>query len=226
MTGTTWTKEWAKALLRVGDGRGFVVGSGDRFVITASHCLPELPPCHCGSYPEERTFRVLGPLSAEACTITAECLFVDPVADLAVLGLPDMEVFEDDSKAYQALVQAATSLPIAELPLAPEQMKLPSGEVIFGPPRARTSAWVRALDGTWFRIEITAGTRALAIINGERNIASGMSGSPIVLDSGAAVGVVCSSGEDQTGQMTISPPNPFLVQQLPGWLLRAITGQD
>jgi hypothetical protein len=38
-----------QAVVRVGDGRGFIVGLDDtgmleRFVITAAHCLPHLPP--------------------------------------------------------------------------------------------------------------------------------------------------------------------------------------
>jgi hypothetical protein len=40
-----------RAVLRVGDGRGFVVssrnsiGGHERIVITAAHCLPSFPPC-------------------------------------------------------------------------------------------------------------------------------------------------------------------------------------
>jgi hypothetical protein len=28
----------------------------DRYIITAGHCLPRLPPCHAASYTEERTY--------------------------------------------------------------------------------------------------------------------------------------------------------------------------
>jgi hypothetical protein len=38
------------AVLQVGGGRGFVVEvNGDRYVITAAHCLPFFPPCHAMS---------------------------------------------------------------------------------------------------------------------------------------------------------------------------------
>src|SRR5215831_360804 len=46
----------SRAVLRVGDGRGFVVAGADesyRYVITAAHCLPWLPPCMSFSKLEE-----------------------------------------------------------------------------------------------------------------------------------------------------------------------------
>jgi hypothetical protein len=57
-----------QAVITVGDGRGFVV-EGDlerRYVITAAHCLPELPPAHGASKLEERTYqKLLGPLGEQ-----------------------------------------------------------------------------------------------------------------------------------------------------------------
>jgi hypothetical protein len=80
--------------VRVGDGHGFVVeGQYDRrFVLTAAHCLPHLPPPAGLLDLEETTYRaLLGPFKASdaACTVWAECLFADPFADIAVLGEPD-----------------------------------------------------------------------------------------------------------------------------------------
>ena len=61
-------EEARRSVVRVGDGRGFVV-QGPRYqklVVTAGHCLPFFPPCHGASYLEERTYqRLLGPLGAE-----------------------------------------------------------------------------------------------------------------------------------------------------------------
>jgi hypothetical protein len=52
--------EWAEAVIRVGDGRGFIVAAGDeRLIITAGHCLPGLPPYHGASCLYERTFDAL-----------------------------------------------------------------------------------------------------------------------------------------------------------------------
>ena len=57
-----------RALVKVGDGRGFVVQGRERMVITAGHCLPVLPPCCAYAAPHERTYgkvvsRLRGPLS-------------------------------------------------------------------------------------------------------------------------------------------------------------------
>ena len=77
--------------MKVGDGRGFVVERHEyRFVITVSHCLPYLPPCHLAAYLEEKPYGgLLGPIDGDKPVICAECLFVDPVNDLAILGTPD-----------------------------------------------------------------------------------------------------------------------------------------
>src|SRR5215471_9157363 len=76
--------EATRAVLRVGEGRGFVVEhklklGTERLVITAAHCLPHFTPRNAFAYTEERTYKaLLGPLGADA-TVWAECLFVDPV---------------------------------------------------------------------------------------------------------------------------------------------------
>ena len=47
----------AGSVVRVGDGRGFVVAGGDtRYVITAAHCLPFLPPAILARGAEEATY--------------------------------------------------------------------------------------------------------------------------------------------------------------------------
>jgi hypothetical protein len=70
------------AVLKVGEGRGFVVKRrtrGDRIIITAAHCLPHLPLAHPASFTEERTYqRLLGPLDVKPM-VWAECLFADPL---------------------------------------------------------------------------------------------------------------------------------------------------
>jgi hypothetical protein len=86
-----------RAVLKVGGGRGFVVELGDdRYVITAAHCLPSFPPCLSFSDVSERTYKaLLGPLGQEP-TVWAECVFVDPIGDIAVLGAPDGQELPDE----------------------------------------------------------------------------------------------------------------------------------
>jgi hypothetical protein len=72
-------------------GRGFIVEATawifpEYFVITAAHCLPQLPPPHGFSDLQDRTYEnLLAPLGGTP-SVWCECLFVDPVADIAVLA--------------------------------------------------------------------------------------------------------------------------------------------
>jgi hypothetical protein len=85
-------------------------------IITAAHCLPNLPPAHPFSYLEERTYQaLLGPLGVKP-TVWTECLFADPVADIAILDSPDNQALYEQAEAYEALVAAMTPLAIADAP--------------------------------------------------------------------------------------------------------------
>jgi hypothetical protein len=59
--------------------------------VTAAHCLPRIPkpPGRQKSLWEETLQDVLGRLGRARPRIWAECLFVDQVADIVVLGSPD-----------------------------------------------------------------------------------------------------------------------------------------
>ncbi len=131
------TDKMKAVVLRVGDGRGFVVvrrgyrNHEERIVITAAHCLAYsrlangtegLPPSHPGRYLEEETYRdLLGLLEAKP-TVWAKCLFVDPIADIAVLGQPDNQDLSEYADAYDALMDSATTLPVADAPAQGTEM--------------------------------------------------------------------------------------------------------
>jgi hypothetical protein len=78
------------SVLQVGDGRGFLVEVANQYfdypkrsIVTAAHCLPKMPPCHTGMYLNENTYsNLVGPLG-EKPSLTVECLFADPISDLA-----------------------------------------------------------------------------------------------------------------------------------------------
>jgi hypothetical protein len=204
------------AIVTVGEGRGFIVEvpeisddqhiiqPADRFIITAAHCLPELPPPHPFSYNSERTYHaLLGPLGA-APTVSAECGFVDPLADLAVLWGPDDQTYFDESYAYNALVGAGSALRLG---------------VEVGP----QTAWLLALDGQWatYKVHVNAHgpARTLTVVAAaEPGFAPGTSGSPIIGHDGRALGVVSVSatGPDSTGEE--QPRQPLLASNLPAWL--------
>lgn len=118
---TAITDQTMRAVIRVGDGRGFVVEGCeecDRLIITAAHCLPYFPPCASFSLTEERTYpSLVGPLGMKP-SVWAECLFVDPIGDVAVLGAPDNQAIPDEWEDYIEMLDEIRPLSISE---APEQ---------------------------------------------------------------------------------------------------------
>ena len=213
-------------VVTVGGGHGFVMerrvyfdfgdGNGNRklrrkLVVTASHCLPHPPKMPCYSYQETTYAKLLAPLGEEPY-VWAECLFFDPVADVAVLGEPDNQELPDEWDGYHALTGQRKPFATA----APE-----SGE-----------AYMLALDGvTWkpttLEVHVTIGGNGLS--TGET--LGGQSGSPILDRKGRAVALV-SMGSETASNGVRKPmerwngPQPILRLALPPWLLRATKGRS
>lgn len=182
-----------RALVTVELARGFVVQAAhDRLIVTAGHCLPRIPPCASISYAEDRTYKDILGSFGEKPTVWAECLFADPVSDLAVLGSPDDQELPDKAEAYRMLTAAAEPLSIV------------------GPAEEDCPAWILSLDQVWFRCVVRHNGGGLWISDAADAIVGGMSGSPILNDDGSAIGVVC----------TPEGPNPQLIKHLPGWFLQ------
>ena len=194
--------EHKKAVLKVGDGRGFVVeADGSRVVITASHCLPHLPPNHGASFTEERTYgNLLGLLDERAPNVWAECLFADPVADVAVLGSPDGQKLYDEATGFETLTNETPILRIGEA-------------------ENESSAWLLTVDGRWVRCTVRIFGRSLWIENAVEAIQFGMSGSPILNGDADAIGVVCLGGGSDFDSTALGGPNPRLTHNLPAWVL-------
>lgn len=192
-----------RAVVTVGDGRGFIVENADaRLIVTAAHCLPHFPPCASPSFVSERTYvDLVGALGSRPST-WAECLFVDPISDLAVLGSPDNQALVKEAAKYAALADACTALTIVNAP--------PDG-----------SGWALSLAGRWFQCRAQHYGAALWL-DASEEIAGGMSGSPILNDRGAAIGVVCAAYASTGDAFTDSGPNPRLAHSLPGWMLRVV----
>ena len=199
-----------RAVVAVGGGRGFIIEATlynrllVRLIVTAAHCLPHLPPASVISRSEDRTYAgVLGRLTDRKPKVWAECVFADPVADIAVLATVDGQELYDEAKAYDELTDDAPVLRIVD---APEQ----------GP------GWLLTLDGRWVTCVVRHFGGPLEISGAAEPIMGGMSGSPILGADGAAMGVVCSSSGVSGAPLTQGFPNPRLMDNLPGFLLRGI----
>lgn len=176
-----------------------------RVVLTAAHCLLKLPPANPGRSRWELAYKnLLGRLNDAKCTIWAECVFVDPVADVAVLGSPDDQELGDQADAYHSLVDDSPALRIADAQNGP--------------------GWMLSLDGHWIRTRLEVVRRiglASSLCIGPTK--AGMSGSPILDDSGRAVSLVSLGTEtvDAKGRCKEESAmgQPILLQNLPGWLL-------
>jgi hypothetical protein len=188
--------EAKSAVVTVGEGRGFVLSyKHNRFVVTAAQCLPFFPTRHGTSSLQERTYKtLLAPLGSEP-TVCAECLFVDPIADIAVLGPPEQQELRAQAEAYEALLESANPFSIGD---GPEQ----------------GHGWVLSLDSKWLRctVQIRNDGSIWIPFTGPK-ILPRMSGSPIISDSYAAIGIV-SYGRNPEGSKC-----PRLVRDLPGWFL-------
>ena len=209
-----------RAVVRVGDGRGFLMETVHRsqgcvirrrIVVTAAHCLPRLPPACTFAYQEEKTyFTLLGLLSDAEPSIATTCEFVDPVADIAVLGQPDDQLWFEEAEAFNTFTDAAKVLGLGELRDG----------------RRRSTGWLLSLDGRWARCTVSALYGGLSIRKAAEGILAGMSGSPILLDDGSVVGVLVGShgtGPEPYDEADNQPP---LADSLPGWLLRELRKRD
>ena len=176
--------------------------SSSRVWASASSSRPRtacrsLPPALPSFGLEARTYGPLFARRGEEPRAWAVCRFVDPIADIAVLGSPDNPHADD----YTALMWTATALSFGN------------------PARHPVNFWAPArllsLDGRWFSCTIRHIGGPLWITNAAERVHGGMSGSPIVGEAGTTIGVVCTTTSPREGD-----PNARLSDNLPGWLLR------
>jgi len=207
-----------QAVIKVGGGRGFVVEIVEdihfkeelrfidhRFVVTAAHCLPHLPPAlGVGDRTEHIYLSLLGPLCESKPSIATQCVFVDPVADIAVLGRPDGKEQGEEADAFDELIDTATVLPVNDC-------NLPKGG----------DGWLLSLDGDWGKCKIETRGAWLWVTEATTGFIGGMSGSPILTENGQAVGVVTTSFGNANERHTHGPQSR-LGECLPRRFLRGL----
>lgn len=199
----------ALGVIAVGAGCGFTVkGKRGRYVITAAHGLPSLPPpsivpsesgvIYRLEAGRDRTGTVAPALPAGTPGAPAgmrrlfsRCLFVSLTADIAVLGEPD-DV--DEALVFAALVDRVP--PFAISVPADGPASIPSLGGGLAPCTVKRH-------GTCLSVHLP-------------HAADAPPGSPIVAPDGSAIGIVVADGRVRSLSQS---PQPILVDQLPGWLL-------
>jgi S1-C subfamily serine protease len=201
----TWATTVENAMVRVGEGgRGFIVRVDDdqSYVVTAAHCLPVIPEPHPGRYTEEATYGnlVCALSGADDSRVTVEAVFVDVIADLAVLGEPDSQALSDE---HDRFLDFMGSRPAVEVGSPTGVRPSPLG-------RPTSPGWLLGGAGqTWHQAQVTRYRKTLSLVASDQTAyAPGTSGSPILDANGNAIGVV-STGDHL---------NPMLSRALPMWL--------
>jgi len=149
---------------------------------------------------QERTYAdLLGTLDGNKTTVYAECLFADPVADIAVLGAPDDQALYEEAEAFDALIDNVPGLRISS--------------------NLTDNGWVLTLDREWVRIPLHVHSSLFGTSLSIGFTKPGMSGSPILNNVGRAVGVIAiGNGTEKQG------PQPILSRNLPIWVLKGKKG--
>jgi hypothetical protein len=216
-----------RAVVQVGDGRGFVVSAGEdeRFIITTAHCLPRehYPEPHLANSARELTSpRMIGPLGStrRKQTVRAELCVLSLVDDLAVFTEPEAQApWKENDRYLKFTAERAMKIGRSPRPVSYKwnadtyKVSVDDAEEI--------PAWLLSLHGQWQRCTVKNGGlrnggRYLSVQQGHQHIKSGMSGSCIVDDNGAAIGAVSTSGDGDGGM------HPSLTDCLPPWLLRKL----
>jgi hypothetical protein len=129
---------------------------------------------------------------------------------VAVVGVPDTQTFSGEADAYRALLEYATPFRITEASEKARVFLLSLAGEWFG----CQARWMERIDGP------------LWVSKPAQPIEGGMSGSPIVSETGNAIGIVAGSvtenGKDATTD-EFGASNPRLIRDLPLWLLRTQT---
>ncbi len=116
-----------------------------------------------------------------------------------MLGPPDYQVFDEESDAYDALVENLEPLTVSAAATDSN---------------VEQRAWMLSLAGDWFSCTVKHHGGPWWPADCAQPIEGGMSGSPILNDAGEAIGVVTASSN-----MSLGSPNPRLCWQLPAGLL-------
>jgi S1-C subfamily serine protease len=187
-------------------GRGFVVPGS--YIVTAAHCVPWSVE---GLMALDDYFLVKI-ITADGIRLTGQVVAVEPVSDIAVIGSPDNQTFIEEAEAFDKFVASVKGLPLCSDEFA-------SCQKVLVHILTHSGEWLSGHSSQW-------GDNAPTLyVETDPTIPAGTSGSAIVNDCGAVVGVVSNSSESEgttAGCGTCARP----CQSLPVWLWRAIKAAE
>jgi hypothetical protein len=203
-----------RAIVRVGNGRGFMVGGG---IVTTTNWLANPPKFRFPRFstndealhaaPDES--KILAALG-NPLTISAYCVFADPVSHVAILS--------NNSEDYRGLDDWKYRLEI-HAPLRPH---------IAGAGRIQ-DVWFLSLDEKWVKCQVRVSYDNLTFVGPNPNVFGGepeidgrLSGSPIIDEEGRAIGMILAptkakDRDEWTGHHVV------LIRQLPGKYIASIS---
>jgi hypothetical protein len=152
---------------------------------------------------------LIGLLGAKP-NITASCYFADPVADITVLGAPGNQSLGDECGQYEAFVEALPPFDVAPPPpprCALRALKTSRRRFLPSKSPCRRICSCSTAPGPTSPPAI----RAARFGSSPKLTVNGMSGSPLISTTGAAIGVVSADNIAAC-----------LVNGLPGWLVREL----
>ena len=191
------------AIVQVGkNGRGFMCGG---HIVTAASCLPRFSAFKPFDSKDSFEYKkILGRLG-EAPSIAAQCEFADIVSNVAVLREIPPTLEERYDGQYE-LTNWAIRFPVS----APKQSPIASSVT-------QQPAWVLSLEGIWVKCLAENHSSGIRILELPFELDGRLSGSPIVDEGGAAIGIICVpiKNADRKNWIDI---HPVAARCLPTWL--------
>lgn len=181
-------------------GKGFFVPGG--FILTAAHCVPWSGE---GQMPLGDFFHV-AIIAADGTKLTGEVIAVEVVADIAVIGVLDNQMFSKEAEVFDRFAESIHPLQMCGA-------EFPFGEDFPVHVMNHCGHWLSGNAAQWKENATTM------VVETHPQITPGTSGSAVVNDSGEVVGVVSTLHGEEAGAIC-SCARPC--QSLPVWLWRAI----
>lgn len=195
--------ESATVWLKNRGGQGVLVPGG--YILTAAHCVEW--DTEGGMALGDYHFEPLR--TASGASLVGSVCAVEPVADIAVLMAPDGQALRDESEAFEEWSEATAPVPLAE-------RTLKRGDSVGVQVLTHKREWIA---GTITRYDFASLPGATICLAAEHHIEAGTSGSPVVNDAGALVGLVSNYTEDDENHCGEIPVARLA---LPKWIVDKI----